>query len=143
MRLHLEIITPGKVVFEDDVVQVVVPTTSGHITVLPNHVALLTQIAPGELVIKKDGREHFLAITGGFFQIDNNKAVVLADYAVRSEDIEIAKAQEAQKRAEKVMEEKVSEKDFALAQSELRRAILELKVAHRRRRPNERPPLSQ
>lgn len=135
MTLYLEIITPQKIVFKDDVDEVIAPTTSGEITILPNHISILTQIADGELGIKKGSSQHFLAITGGFLEVNKNKVTVLADYAVRSEDIEIAKAQEAQKRAEKAMSEKISEKDFALAQSQFRRAILELKVAHRRKRP--------
>lgn len=139
MNLSLEIITPEKIVYKDEVDEVIAPTIKGQISILPNHIGLLTQIEPGELIVKKDGRENFLAITGGFLEVAKNKISILADYAVRSEDIEVAKAEQAQKRAEKIMEEKVSEKDFAIAQSELRRSILELKVAQRRR--HHHPPL--
>lgn len=133
MTLHLEIITPEKVVYKDDVNEVISPTVNGEISILPNHVGLLTQIAPGEITVKKQGREYFLAITGGFLEVSRNKVTILADYAIRSEEIEIEKAQEAQKKARKLMEEKTSEKDFAIAESELRRSLLELKVAHRRK----------
>lgn len=133
MNLNLEIVTPEKVVFKDEVDEVTCPTVNGEISILPNHVGLVTQIAPGELVIRKAGNNSYLAITGGFLEVSNNKVAILADYAVREEDIEIAKAEEAKKRAEKLMEEKLSEKDFALAESELRRSILQLNVVRRRR----------
>ncbi len=134
MTFSFEIITPEKIVFQDEVAEVIVPTVSGEISILPNHATLLSQITHGELTIKKDGKEYSLAVTGGFLDVNNNKVSILADYAVRSEDIEIAKAQEAQKRAEKAMQEKGSDRDFALAEAQFRRAILELKVANKRRK---------
>lgn len=134
MTFYLEIITPQKVVFKDEVEELIVPTTSGEIGVLPNHVPLLSQISEGELTIRQKNKEHSLAISGGFLEVGANKTTILADYAIKSEDIEIAKAEEAKKRAQKVMEEKVSERDFAEAEAQLRRSLLELKVAQRRRR---------
>ncbi|MCL5970751.1 MAG: ATP synthase F1 subunit epsilon [Patescibacteria group bacterium] len=142
MTLHLEIITPVKIVYKDDVDEVVVPTVKGEIAILPHHVALLTQVTSGELIVKKNGKEQYLAITGGFLEINNNNVSILADYAVRSEDIEVAKAEEAQKRAEKAMQEKVSEKDFAIAEGELRKSLTELKVAVKRRTRTSLPPRS-
>jgi len=142
MTFHFEIITPEKVVYKDEADVVVLPTRGGQITILPNHVALLTQVESGEIILKKDNKEQYLAITGGFLEVNNNNVSILADYAVRSEDVEVEKAIEAQKRAEKIMKEsseKVSEKDFAFAESQLRRSILELKVASRRRRITQMP----
>ncbi|MDO8658665.1 MAG: F0F1 ATP synthase subunit epsilon [Candidatus Levybacteria bacterium] len=133
MKLQLEIVTPLKVVFKEDVDEIVAPTINGEITILPNHVGLFTKIQPGELVIKKGSSLTSLAITGGFIEINNNKVTILADYAVRSEDIEIEKANEARKRAETLLKEKLEEKDFAKVEGELRRALLELKVAHKRK----------
>lgn len=134
MTFYLEIITPEKIIFKDRVNELIVPTTTGEVGIMPNHVPLLTQISSGELVIKQGQKEHSLAISGGFMEVTQNQTTILADYAVRSEDIEIAKAQEAQKRAQKAMEEKVSERDFAEAEAQLRRSLLELKVAQRRKR---------
>lgn len=134
MTFSFEIITPEKVVFKDDVDEVIIPTTTGEVTILPNHISLLTQIAPGELTIKKAGKDQYLAVTGGFLEVAKNIVTLLADYAVRSEEIEVAKAQEAQKRAEKLMQEKTSDRDFAMAESQFKRALLELKVASKRRR---------
>ena len=137
MTFHFEIITPEKVVYKDEVEEVVLPTTEGQIAILPNHLNLLTEVESGEITIKKGNKEHYLAVTGGFLEVNNNKVSILANYAVRSEEIEIKKAIEAQKRAEKIMREsseRVSEKDFALAETPLRRSILELKVASRKRK---------
>lgn len=134
MTFSLNIVTPGKVVFKEDINEVIVPTTTGELTILPNHASLVTQVGSGELTIKKDGKDFFLAVTGGFLQVNNNNVTILADYAVRSEEIEVAKAEEAQKRAEKAMHEKASDQDFALAEAQFKKAILELKVARRRRK---------
>lgn len=131
MKLFLEIISPEKVVFKDEVDEIVVPTITGEIAILPNHAELLTRINPGELIIKKTGKDHSFAITGGFLEIINNRVSILADYAVRAEDIEIAKVQEAEERAKQKMKNKETEKDFRVAEAELRKSLLELKVARR------------
>lgn len=133
MKLSLEIITPLKVVYKEEVDELVVPTITGEITILPNHVPLLTKIVSGELIVKKGTALQSLAITGGFLEVSKNKITILADYVVRSEDIETEKAEEARKRAEKLLQEKLEEKDFAKAEADLRRSLLELKVSKRRR----------
>lgn len=134
MTLQLEIVTPEKVVYKEEVNEAIIPTIEGEVTILPSHVALISKISEGEITIKKNGKTTHLAITGGFLEVNNNKVTILADYAIRSEEIETAKATEAKKRAEKIMQEKVSEKDFAEAEAQLRRSLLELKVAERRRK---------
>jgi len=139
MTFHLEIITPEKVVYKNDIDEVVVPTENGQIAILPNHVGLLTQVIPGEIIVKKGGGRQVLAVTGGFLEVKNNSVSILADYAVRAEDIEVLKAEEAQKRAKKLMEEKTSEHDFRIAQGELIKAITELKVATRHKRHSRKP----
>lgn len=136
MQLHLEIITPERIVYSDDVDMVVVPGVEGELGILPRHTPLFTQIKPGEIKIKKGGQETFLAVTGGFLDVaPQSKVSILADYAVRSEEIEISRAEEAKKRAEEVMKEKKSKQEFTYAEAELRKAILELKVARRRKAP--------
>lgn len=134
MNLLLEIITPETVVYKDEVDEVVAPTVNGEIAILPNHINLLTQINPGELIVKKGTIEQYLAITGGFLEINGNKVSILADYAIKAQDIEIAKVTEAKKRAEKLMEEKISSNDLKVAEAEIIKAILELKVANKHRR---------
>lgn len=134
MALNLTITTPEKKVLEDTVDEVVVPTTAGEIAILTNHVDLLTAVKPGELTIKKGSKTSSFAITGGFMEISDNNVSILADYAIRSEDIEVAKAQAAKERAEKAMKEKVSQQDFAEAEAQLRRSLLELEIGRRRRK---------
>ena len=132
--LTLEIITPEKVVYKDEVDEIVAPTLDGEIAILPNHINLLTQINPGELIIKKGSSNQSLAITGGFLEVNNNKVSIVANYAIKAGDIETARAQEAKKRAEKIMSEKATDNELKIAQGELIKSILELKVAAKRRR---------
>lgn len=135
MNLYLSIITPEKVIYEDEVAEIVVPTVNGEIAILPNHINLLTQVNPGELVIQKGASQQYLAVTGGFLEVRDNKVSVLAEYAVKAQDIEVARAMEAKKRAEKVMSEKSTDNEMRIAQAEMIKAILELRVAtkHKRR----------
>lgn len=132
MNLSLEIITPEKIVYKDEVDEVVIPTINGEIAILPNHINLLTQINPGEMIVKKGSSYQSLAIIGGFLEVENNKISILTNYAIKAQDIEIAKAQEAKKRAEKLMTEKTTDKDQKIAQAEMIKAILELQVATKR-----------
>ncbi len=134
MNLSLSIITPEKIVYEDEVDEVVAPTVNGEIAILPNHINLLTRLNPGELIIRKGTSHDSLAVTGGFLEVSKNKISVLADYAIKAKDIEIARATEAKKRAEKIMSEKATDMEIKIAQGELIKAILELKVATRHKR---------
>lgn len=134
MNLLLEIITPEKVVYREEVNEVVVPTVQGEIAILPNHVNLLTQVSPGELIVKKGTAQQYVAITGGFLEVNSNKISILADYAIKAQDIEIARATEAKKRAEKLMQEKKTDNELRIAEAEMIKSILELKVATRHKR---------
>lgn len=135
MKLSLQILTPDREVLKEDVDEVLVPTVNGELGILPNHVSLLTQITPGELVIVNGGKRNSYAITGGYLEVNNNQVNVLGDYAIRSEDIEVSKAEEAKKKAETMMKDKESNVEFAEIEAQLRRSLLELKVAQRRKRP--------
>lgn len=133
--LHLKIVSPEKLVFEDDgFTSITLPTMEGEITILPEHIPLVSAISPGEIIARKKDKDISLVTTKGFLRCDKNGNIfVLSDYAIRSEDVEIAKVEEAKKRAEKDMSEKKSEKDFIIAEAELRKTLLELKVANKRR----------
>lgn len=133
MKLTVDILTPQSKIFSGEADEVLVPTVSGEIGILPNHVSLLTQIMPGELTIKTGNKTQSIAILGGYLEVNKNQVNILGDYAVRAEDIELAKVEQAKVRAEKAMSEKVSQEDLAALQGELRRSILELKVARRHR----------
>lgn len=131
MKLALEIITPTKVLLKEEVDELTLPTINGEISILPNHVDLLTKIIPGEMVIIRNGKRELFAILGGFLEVTNNQVNILADHAIKADDIEIAKAQEAEERAKKKMQEHENDKNFKVAEGELRKAILELKVARK------------
>jgi F-type H+-transporting ATPase subunit epsilon len=134
MNLLLEIITPEKVVYSDEVNEIIVQTVNGEIAILPHHVNLLTQISPGEMIVKKGNNLQHLAVTGGFLEVMDNKVSILAEYAIKAQDIEVEKAMEAKKRAEKVMKEKSTDNEVKVAQAEIMKAILELKVATRHKK---------
>lgn len=132
--LKLEIVTPEKTLFNDSVEIVVVPTQTGEIGILPNHIPLFSRIVPGEIKIRQDGKEKMIAVFGGFVEVANGKAKILADFAVYSDEINEQKVLEAKKRAEEEIKLKKSDVDFALAEKELRKSILQLKVAERKKR---------
>ena len=131
MPLRVSVVTPEKEIFSDDADEVVVLTINGELTILPEHVSLVAQISPGELVLKRGSKSERLVVVGGFLEVNKDVVTILADYAVHGKDISEAAAQQAKDRAEKAMKERKSDVDFATAEAEFRRAILELKVARR------------
>lgn len=135
----LEIITPEKTVLKEEIDELFAPTDKGQIGILKHHINLVTKLEPGELIMKKNGKEQIYAITGGFLEVNEDKITILADYAAHAEEIDVEKAIAAQKRAEEVLKkskEQISERDFAIAESDLRKSILELGVAKRRKGKN-------
>lgn len=135
MKLILDIVTPTKpLVQNEEIDEITLPTVEGEITILPNHLDLLTKLSPGEATVHKGKTTEHFAVTGGFLEVSANKVTLLADYAVRAQDIEVAKAEEAKNRAQKAISEKESQKDFAQAEADLRRAIIELKVGQKHKR---------
>ena len=132
--LRLEIITAEREVFADDVNVVVAPGTEGQLGILPHHAPLITMLNPGELLIRKDSEETYMAITGGFLEVRPDKVIVLADACERAEEIDIARAEEAKSRAEEQLKTPIEELDAARAEAALRRSLVRLQVAERRRR---------
>jgi F-type H+-transporting ATPase subunit epsilon len=142
--MHLQVLTPNKEIFSEEIDELIVNTLDGEIGILPNHIQLVTRIKPCEMIIKIKEKKHYFAITGGFLEVDKNKLTIIADYAVRSEDIVTEEVLQAKKRAEEILKktkESISERDFAIAQSDLERAVLQLNIANRRRK--ERPTIPQ
>lgn len=133
-KIHFQIVTPEKVVYKDDVDSITLFTQTGEITVLPNHAPLISSLKSGEAIIKKDGEEFSIAVSGGFLQIQpKNKVVVLADTAERAEEISEERADEARKRAEEILKEKRLDKaELATAAAALEKSLIRLKVARRR-----------
>lgn len=135
MPLTVDIVTAERVVYsEEGVDEVVAPGIEGELTVLPMHAPLLTMIKPGVMRIVKGNDETEMAIDGGFLEVRGDRVTVLADAAERAEEIDVARAEEARRRAERQLEERETEVDLARVAAELQRALVRLKVAERRRR---------
>lgn len=134
MKLTVDILTPQAKIFSGEADEVIVPTTTGELGILPNHVSLLAQIMPGELRVMTGNKVQSIAILGGYLEVANNTVNILGDYAVRAEDIEVVKVEQAKAKAEKAMSEKISQEDMATLQGELRKSILELKVGRKHRK---------
>jgi len=135
MPLHVEIVTAERVIYsEEGVEEVVAPGSEGEFAVLPQHAAFVTTLAPGEMLIKRSGGEEIMAITGGFLEVRNDRVVVLADAAERADEIDIARAEAARRKAEETLREKTELVDLAQTQAALMRALARLRVAERRGR---------
>ena len=142
MPLHLEIVTPERQAYEDDVDMVVVPGIEGELGILPHHAPLITTLGVGELRIRKGGAEESFAIVGGFLQVRPDKVVVMAETADLASEIDLEKAQQARREAEKALETAANEPaDLANARAALQQARLRIRVAERRYRegPRHRP----
>jgi len=137
---RLEIVTAERVVFSEDVDVVIAPGIEGQLGVLPNHAPLMTTLMPGELLVRRGGDEFSLAITGGFVEVRPDRIIVLADAAERVEEIDIARAEEAKRRAEERLKAPVAEVDLLRAEAALRRSLARLQVAARRRRRSKPQP---
>jgi F-type H+-transporting ATPase subunit epsilon len=137
--LLLEIVTPERQVFSEEVDAVVCPGIEGELGVLPHHAPLLTTLGVGELRIRRGGEEEFFAIAGGFVQVRPDKVVVMAETADMSSEIDLETAQEARREAERALAEGFEEPaDLARARASLQRALLRIRVAERRRREGPR-----
>ena len=135
MALKVDIVTAERLVYsEEGVERLIVPGVEGELGVLTLHAPLLTMIQPGVLRIVKGGDEVEMAITGGFIEVRQNRVTILADAAERAEEIDTVRAEEARRRAQRRLEERVAEEDLARAEASLARALARLKVVERRRR---------
>ncbi|MBP9815477.1 MAG: ATP synthase F1 subunit epsilon [Candidatus Levybacteria bacterium] len=135
-KFYFEIITPDGIIYQDNVDEVKLPTPTGEIAILPHHVPLYAKLGDGEATIIKDGKETLMAVLGGIVDISDNKVSIISDYAIQADSIQIAKAEEAKKRAEEAKLNKQETQDFIMEDKELRKSILELKVAQKIRRPH-------
>lgn len=130
----LEIVTAESLRFADDVNVLVAPGVEGQLAILPHHAPLMTMLQPGELLIRKNNEEISWAITGGFLEVRPDKVVVLADACEQAEEIDIARAEAAKRRAEERLKQRAPDIDQARAEAALRRSLIRLKVAEKRRR---------
>ena len=137
MPIKLEILTPEKKVFEDEVDMVIAPGSEGYLGILPHHTPLLTELGPGELRVKKGGVETALAVFGGFMDVRPDRVTVLTDAAEQADEIDESRAHEARERAQKAMALASASSDpaeEARARAALQRALVRLRVSERRRR---------
>ena len=140
MPMLLEIITAEAKVYSDDVDVVVAPGIDGELGILPHHAPLMTALQPGEIMVRKDMEETYLAVTGGFLEVIGNKVTVLADAAERSDEIDEERARIAMEKAQERIASKNADIDLESALTSFRRASMRLQVARRRHRTRPTPP---
>lgn len=132
--LKLEIVTPEGTAYSDDVEMVTLPGVVGQMGIYPQHVSLVTQMVPGELIVRKDGRDLFIATGEGLIEVTADRVAVLTDLAVAADRIDEAKAEEARQRAEARLREKLSDEEVASVNASLARSLAQLWVKRRQRR---------
>ena len=133
--LKLEIVTPDAVVYSEDVEMVTLQGVEGQMGIYPQHVRLMTQLVPGEMIVHKGGRDDFLAVGEGLVEITNDRVAIVTDMAVAAENIDEARAEEARQRAAARLQEKLSSQDLASVNATLTRSLAQLSVKRRHRRP--------
>ena len=131
--LKLEIVTPGATTYSEDVSMVTLPAVEGQIGIYPHHVPLMTRIVPGELRVRKDGQDDFLAVGEGLVEITSGRVAIVTDMAVAAKDIDEAAAEEARQRAEAHLHDKISDAEVATVNGALARSLAQLRVKRRRR----------
>jgi F-type H+-transporting ATPase subunit epsilon len=131
--LKLEIVTPEGVTYSENVEMVTLPGAEGEMGIYPNHVPLMTQVAAGEVAARRGGHNEFLAVGEGFVEITGERVAILTDMAIKAENIDEAKAEEARKRAEARLAEKLDDEEAAMVSAVLAHSLTQLKVKRRHR----------
>ena len=130
--LRLEIVTPDAIVYSEDVDMVTLPSVEGELGILPQHVALMTQLMPGEIIVRRGGHDEFLAVGEGLVEVTGKRVSILTDMAVAADKIDEAKVEEARQRAEARLREKISAEEIASVNASLARSLAQLRVKRRR-----------
>ena len=131
--LRLEIVTPAGTVYSEDVEMVTLPGVSGQMGILPRHVPLVAQMVPGEMIVRKDSHDVFVATGEGLIEVTGDRVAILTDLAIAADRIDEAKAEEARQRAEARLREKLSDEELAAVNASLTRSLVQLHVKRRRR----------
>lgn len=129
--IRLEIVTPEKTVYSEDVDMVTLPGVEGQMGVLPQHVRLITQLVPGEMIVQKDGRDNFLAVGEGLVEVSGERVSIVTNMAISVENIDEAAAEEARQRAAARLREKISSEEVASVNASLARSLAQLQVKRR------------
>ena len=133
MSIRVDIVTAERLVFSEDADIVMVPGVEGEMGILPHHEPIMTMIKPGEVLVRKGTEEFSMAVSGGFLEVTPDHITILADAAERADEIDIARAEAAKKRAEEKQTNRTAETDSANAEASLRRALARIRVAEKRR----------
>lgn len=132
-QLQLKIVTPEKQVLDESVDMVTLPSSEGELGILPHHANLMAKLVPGELKIKRGGKTESLAIGGGFLQVSNNTLTIMTDLAAYEADIDEKVVEEAKKRAEQALSEKLSNEEYAENLAIIEKSLAQLKIKRRHR----------
>ncbi|MDD4271644.1 MAG: F0F1 ATP synthase subunit epsilon [Patescibacteria group bacterium] len=135
--IKFEIVTPERVVLKEEITQIILPTRTGEITVLPNHIPLVSSLIPGVIHVKKrNGQEDVISISGGFLEVLRDKVVILADTAERAEELDMSRAEEAHRRASELKEKarQGEEVNFAEVNAAIERELARTKAIRRWRK---------
>jgi F-type H+-transporting ATPase subunit epsilon len=131
--LRLEIVTPDGIVYSEDVDMVTLPSVEGELGILPQHVGLMTQLVPGEMIVRRGGRDEFVAVGGGLVEVTGKRVAIVTDMAIPADKIDEARVEEARQRAEARLREKVSAEEVASLNASLARSLAQLRVKRRRK----------
>ena len=132
--LKLEIVTPEATVYSEDVDMVTLPAVEGEIGILPQHVPLMTQMVPGEMIVRQNGADRFLAVGEGLVEVTGDRVAILTDMAIAAENIDEAKVEEARQQAAARLREKLSSEQVASVNAALARSLAQLRVKRRQRK---------
>ncbi len=132
--LRFEIITPDATAYSADVDMVTLPGVEGQMGVYPQHVPLMTQMVPGEITVRKDGHDYYLAVGEGLIEVASDHVAILTDMAIAAEKIDEAKVEEARRRAEARLQEKLSDEEVASVNASMARSLAQLRVKRRQQR---------
>jgi F-type H+-transporting ATPase subunit epsilon len=130
-NLRLKIVTPEKLLVDEEVSQVNVSTQQGQLGILPNHANLMAKLLPGELIIKKEGKEESIAIGDGFLQVADSSLSIMTDLASFATDIDERVVEEAKKRAERALEQTLSDEEYAETLAALEKSLAQLRIKRR------------
>ena len=131
--IRLEIVTPDATVYSEDVDMVTLPGVEGQMGVQPQHVRLMTQLVPGELIVHKGGHDEFMAVGEGLVEITNERVSIVTNMAIAVDKIDEAAAEEARQRAAARLREKLSSEEVASVNAALARSLAQLHVKRRHR----------
>ena len=130
--IKLEVTTPEGTVYSDDVEMVTIPGVEGQMGLLPQHTRLMTYLIPGELIVRKDGRDQFMAVGEGLVEVTNTRVSIASNMAIAAEKIDEAAVEEARQRATARLQEKLSSEEVASVNATLARSVAQLHVKRRR-----------